>query len=207
MDQRTDINIAYPATADLHLRIGVGACRFRIVPGAYDAWVRGTYHDPTGALPLKITQDGGTAQITQEPASGVVGGLLHGGTPTLELGLGTNRPYTLTIEGGASENSYDLGGLPLTRLTLKQGGGKFTVDFSTPNPVAMGMLDLDGGAGAFEMRNLANANAAEMTVDGGASSQARGSLLDTGSAGGRHTAVDHRGQRRHGHATAAHGIA
>ena len=76
----------------------------------------------------------------------------------------------LTLEGGASENTLDLGGLPLTNLKMNQGAGKFTVDFSSPNPAAMEELNLDGGAAAFEMRNLAHANVAEMSISGGAAS-------------------------------------
>jgi hypothetical protein len=166
----TPINIAYPEAGELQLQIGVGACRFRITPGAGDAWVQGTYVDPTDALPLKVEENGGRVSITQERNPAKFSGRWNSGPPHLDLGLGTTQPYTLTLEGGASEDRFDLGGLPLTRLVMKQGAGKFTIDFSADNPQTMSRLELQGGAGAIEMRNVANANFAEMTVDGGAAS-------------------------------------
>lgn len=55
---------------------------------------------------------------------------------------------------------------------VQKRAGQFVIEFSSPNPAAMERLDLDGGAASFEMRNLANANAAEITVDGGVASYA-----------------------------------
>jgi hypothetical protein len=74
----------------------------------------------------------------------------------------------LSIDVGANESSYDLGGLPINRLLIKQGAGKAVFDFSAPNPQAMSLLDLKAGAIGIEMKNLANANFTEMSVEGGA---------------------------------------
>src|SRR5512137_1021941 len=64
--ESADINIAYPETADPHLRIRVGACRLKVVPRDGEAWVSGTYHYPKGALPLKIDRNGGRITLTQD---------------------------------------------------------------------------------------------------------------------------------------------
>ncbi|MDI3339855.1 MAG: hypothetical protein QJR03_04910 [Sphaerobacter sp.] len=163
------IDISFPeGEHQLLLRIRVGGCRLRLRPGGGDRWVTGTYHDPTGALPCRVVPDGRRLEITQGlNLSGWAGSL--GGVPTLDLMLGDARPFQLVLEGGASESTLDLGGVPLTDLELRQGAGKYEIDFSAPNPVMMDELDIGGGAFRLEMRNLANANFREMEVDGGAS--------------------------------------
>ncbi len=166
-DGVTEIDISFPDAADLHLRIAVGACRLRIVPGESGAWVKGSYRDPSGALPASIIREGGTLRITQEPNWANIFGWLSG-VPTFELALGKERPFSLTLETGASECELDLGGVPLSRLVGKYGAGTLKIDFSTPNPQAMTMLNLAAGAGNLEMHNLANANCAEIVVEGGA---------------------------------------
>lgn len=163
----TPIHIPYPASGDRHLRLSVGACRLRVRPGDEEAWVTGTYTDPTGALPAQITQEGGTARISQEYRWPEVWGTITS-PPRFDLALGKTGPYMLTIEAGASETDLDLGGLPISRLEVKQGAGKYRIDFSAPNPQAMSLFDLDAGAGDIELSHLANANFAEMSMDGGA---------------------------------------
>jgi hypothetical protein len=165
--QYTTITLPYPDAAERHLWISVGACRLRISRGGGSEWVTGTYDDPTESLPCHVSTDGGTARITQQPQ--VAAWRSWGrGVPTFDLALGTAQPYSLTIETGASETNFDLGGLPLTRLAIKLGAGKSLLTFREPNPQAMSLLDLDAGAGSLELRGLANANFADMTLDGGA---------------------------------------
>lgn len=163
----TEIEIPYPEASDRHLRISVGACRLRIRPGAEENLVSGTYTDPTGMLPVKISQDGGTARLTQETNLSDLSGLVVG-TPTFDLQLGKAQPYMLTLETGASDSKMDLGGLSISRLVIKQGAGKNEIDFSAPNPQVMNLLDLSAGAVSIELEHLANANCAEMRIEGGA---------------------------------------
>ena len=85
---RTDITIPFPDVGERHLRITVGACRLTITRGGGPAWVTGTYDDPTGSMPCRITQDGGAVRITQDPQLTQVLGLSRG-VPTFELALGT----------------------------------------------------------------------------------------------------------------------
>ena len=130
----TSINIPFPDATELHLIVRVGACRLAVMPGTRtDAWITGAYSEPSGALPLKITQEGSTARITQEPIPSEFWNMWNN-PPRLTLRLGTARPYHLTLEGGASESEFDLGGLPLTELNIRQGAGKMDFDFSVPNP-------------------------------------------------------------------------
>ena len=167
--ETAEINVAYPEATDLHLRIRVGACRLKIVPGDGGAWVTGAYHYPKGALPLKIDKSGGRITISQDFDVAGLGGLFRY-TPRFELALGKAKPYALTLEAGASDVAVDLGGVPVKELVIKQGAGRAAYDFSTPNPQEMISLRVNSGAVGLRMKNLANANFVEMTFDGGAAS-------------------------------------
>lgn len=163
----TPIHIPYPAPAEKHLAITVGACRLRLRPGAADAWVDGTYTDPTGSIPSQVVQEGTRTRITQKPEWPTHwGGVTQ--PPMFDLMLGTAQPFEMTLETGAGEAQLDLGGLPLTRLIARLGAGKFDLDFSAPNPQAMSVLDLASGAAAMDVHNFANANCAEIALSGGA---------------------------------------
>ena len=164
-----EINLAYPEATDLHLRIRVGACRLKVVPGDSEAWVTGSYQYPKGALPLKIEKSGGNVTITQDYDVTAIGGLLRY-TPRFYLVLGKTKPYALTLEAGASDVEVDLGGIPVSELVIKQAAGMAEFDFSVPNPREMSSLVVNSGAVALQMKNLNNANFAEMSFDGGAAS-------------------------------------
>src|ERR1035437_4785174 len=88
----------------------------------------------------------------------------HG--PVVDLALGTLRPYILTVELVGGELEFELGGLPLTRLVLKQSAGRADVIFSDRNPFPMTLLQYSTGAGVAEFRELANANCAEFVLEG-----------------------------------------
>lgn len=165
----TTIHIPHPDAAELHLRLAVGACRVFLRPGdVTDAWVTGTYRDPSGRRPSRILTDGGTVRITwsDNPLEEMFGAI--SGAPVYDLTVSKARPFALTIETGASEFEIDLGGLPLTALTLRQGAGRYEINFSAPNPQPMNTLSIAAGAGSVEAKNLANANFAQMTLEGGA---------------------------------------
>src|SRR5512135_136869 len=163
----TNISLPFPEATDRNLRIALGACKLKVAPGAAEPWVVGTYVDPSNSLPPLVQQEGGEARIMQNyQAFNPIG--LFTSTPQIDLLLGKAQPYMLGIELGASENTLDLGGLPLTRLSIKQGAGKVSVDFSAANPQPMSLLRLEAGATALEMRNLANANFTDMILEGGA---------------------------------------
>lgn len=161
-----NIDVPYPSTTDLSLQIRLGPCRIRFTPTDGPAFISGTYTDGTRTLPLDVRIEGGVVTLSQrlEPLSFATVEL-----PRLELAISRSRPFALDIQAGASENTFDLGGLPLTRLTLKAGAARLETDFSVPNPTAMTLLDLGMGAGAFIARNLANANFGEMRLGGGVS--------------------------------------
>jgi hypothetical protein len=69
---------------------------------------------------------------------------------------------------GANEGVIELGNVPVTWLALKHGAGKQTVAFSVPNPQPMSLFSVAAGAADLALTNLANANFAEMSLEGGA---------------------------------------
>lgn len=165
--QPLQINIPFPEADERHLHVRVGACRLRINPGAADPWVSGVYEDPSGLLPLRVVEDGGTARVTQSTDFSTFPNRVTG-PARLDLTLGSAKSYRLTLETGASDSTLELGGLPITRLVARQGAGRYQIAFSAPNPVEMSEFDVQAGAVGIEIRNLANANLGELSVDGGA---------------------------------------
>jgi hypothetical protein len=166
----TPIQVAYPTVGDPQLRIALGACRFRARPGEGDEWVTGTYNDPTDRRPLRIVEEEAGITITEAEPSFERIQAVFGGVPRYELEFGKERPFALTIETGASDFDLDLGGVPLSRLMVRQGAGKFELGFPQPNPEPMELLEISSGAAAIELENLANANFSQLRLSGGAAS-------------------------------------
>ena len=164
----TPINVAYPAAEDLHLRIAVGACRFRARSGEGEAWVAGMHHDPTDRRPPRILEEGASVTISEAEPSFERIPAVFGGVPRYELAIGKGRPFALTVETGASEFEMELGGVHISSLMVRQGAGKFDLGFSAPNPHPMELLEVSSGAAGIELENLANANFSEMRLSGGA---------------------------------------
>jgi len=161
------IAIEMPAEGERHLSFAVGACSFTLARGEQEAWVEGTYTDPTGgSIPPNVDVQGGDARISQRAAFDRVPRLRE--APAFDLRLGTSAPYRLTIEGGAMDVRCDLGGLPLTRFEARLGAGQLRFAFDAPNTEPMDLLKVSAGAADLKLRNLANANAAELAIDGGA---------------------------------------
>lgn len=162
------IDVPFPPTDQpLTLRIAVGACRLRLAAGG-DAWLSGTHDDGAGAFPHTLTLEGGTLRLSQRYELSRTLDLLSGGAPTFDLAVGTARPFSLELDSGASDCVVDLGGLPLTRVQVRQAAGRLRVDFSRPCPGGLGELRVDAGATSLELRNLANAGFSELRVQGGA---------------------------------------
>jgi hypothetical protein len=137
-----------------------------MIQGAGESLVSGTYLDPSGGLPCKVESDGTGVRIRQLFDIARLPNMRE--SPEMNLQLGTAKPYALIIEGGANEIRDDLGGLPLNRLDVRHGAGEVRLDFSSPALQAMSRLSISSGAADIVASSLANANAAEIVVDGSA---------------------------------------
>lgn len=85
----------------------------------------------------------------------------------LTLWLGTRVPADLDLKFGAVQANLELGGLPLRNAHIATGASETTVRFSKPNPLSLSSLQLDIGAASFKAYDLGNANARQVTVNGG----------------------------------------
>jgi hypothetical protein len=77
-------------------------------------------------------------------------------------------PMDLTVNAGAYDGTFDLGGLSLTGLTIKDGASKVTVSFDAPNPSSMAVFRYETGASDVELTGLANANFGTLIFNSGA---------------------------------------
>jgi hypothetical protein len=163
-----DVRIAYPELGELQLRIAMGPGRLKLSPAADTSadWITGTYHDPTKSIPIRVETNGNKVRISQSVNFPSIP--RPRGIPVLDLQLGTARSFVLTIDGGANEIDAELGGLLLTKLECRFGAGQAKFKFGTPNPAQMERLSLSAGAAEVRASDLANANAAEISVEGGA---------------------------------------
>jgi hypothetical protein len=169
-ETRTE-TIRVPATSaatDLTLRFGM-ADRFQLKGGAENL-VDGSVQYNIDDLKPTVSAFGNRITIEQ----------LHNGLTTFsrdvrnqwDLKLSDATPLALTIEAGAYNGDYDLGGLRLRELNISQGAAQTTYDFSKPNPESLERLTFSSGASTATLRNLANANAAALSFDGGAGTYA-----------------------------------
>lgn len=85
-----------------------------------------------------------------------------------DLRLSNALPLNITIEGGASENTYDFSGLQLSRLNIIQGASDTTIRFDSPNPILLQELSFKTGASSAKLLGLGNANFASMEMSCGA---------------------------------------
>jgi hypothetical protein len=77
---------------------------------------------------------------------------------------------TLEIEVGACDAEFDLGGIPLTELTIEIGAASGEIDFSRPNPERLEEIDIEAGAASVAVLNIGNANFEQFNFEGGAGS-------------------------------------
>ncbi|HOR46315.1 MAG TPA: hypothetical protein PLX04_08810 [Caldisericia bacterium] len=166
---KTPISIPFPASEKPKLKFSIGACKFNLRPGDGTSWVEGTYDDPTDNLPCIIEQSGNEVSVSQ---SRNISGLINvfNRTPTFDLVLSSQNPFDLVIEGGASENCIELGGLPLSSVAVSFGAGKFEMSFLKPNPILMDSFRVSTGAGSMTLSKLLNAGFKNLKVEGGAAS-------------------------------------
>jgi hypothetical protein len=155
---------ATSAATDLTLRFGA-ADRFQLSAGAEDL-VDGSVQYNIDSLKPTVSTSGSSVTIAQGNDGAI--SIPSGAHNQWDLKLSGATPLGLKIEAGAYKGTYDLGGLRLRELNVSQGAAETTYDFSQPNPEPMERLTFQTGASAVTLNNLANANAADISFDGGA---------------------------------------
>ena len=158
------VSVPSPGSGQTDLTISFGAGKLTLSPGAAKL-VEGTATYNVSALKPNVVTDGSRVEIKQ------------GGEWTLpepsgiknewDFKLGS-RPMSLSVNAGAYTGEFELGGLSLTNLTVKDGAATVDVSFSKPNASAMTLFRYETGASKVKLQGLSNANFSTMVFNGGA---------------------------------------
>lgn len=164
------VNINEPLPEDLaetELIFNMTGGKFDITPGA-EGLVNGSITYNVEQWEPEFTRSNYYYEIKQRNAFNITGIPTGNIKNHWELGLSTVLPLDLTIEGGASENTFDFSGLRLTQLNIVQGASDTTIRFDTPNPVLMQDFIFKTGASSAKIYGLGNANFVSMNMSCGA---------------------------------------
>ena len=158
-------------SAAQHVRVQfpIGTVRIGAAPAPL-LYVMTLRYDERAARPTHRYDESGHALRIGVPeqrmkASGHGSG--GGGAGELRLGLSPRVPVDLDVALGAGEAEADLGGLAVTDLRVRAGASSTTLRWSAPNAARMRSLELQAGAAGLKAVHLANANAADVRVNGG----------------------------------------
>jgi hypothetical protein len=182
---------ARPASGESLLRATVdfGGGRFSLGPASdsslYRALIRydaeryapvQRYNPHTGVLRIGVQAVGAAGvRVTSRAQLEQVG----------EFQFSREVPLSLEANLGASEATFDLGGLTLSDLTVRTGATRSTVDFSRPTRGDCRSATFSLGAGQLDVRHAAQSGCALITVTGGVS----GATLDFGGTWRRNTSL------------------
>ncbi|MEW6402519.1 MAG: toast rack family protein [Chloroflexota bacterium] len=162
-----EITVAAPGSDGTRLTIEFGAGELNLSAGEGDDLVTGTATYNISDLKPEISEEDGDVLIQQ-------GDYEFDGLPPFEgiknvwnLKLG-NIPMDLTIKAGAYDATYELGGLSLTGLTVKDGAADVSLSFTSPNQTEMSVLRYETGASNVKLTGLANANFNTLIFQSGA---------------------------------------
>jgi hypothetical protein len=155
-DVTDEISVPSPDVDNVSLRLSFGAGDLALSPGAKKL-VEGTATYNYAEFKPVVKTDEGNVHIQ-------VGDKEFSGLPVFkdlknewDLKLG-DTPMDLTIESGAYHGEFELGGLSLNNLTIKDGAANVDLAFSEPNLVEMSTFRYETGASDLKMSGLANAN-------------------------------------------------
>lgn len=149
------------AVTDIEIEMGAG--KLTIGPGS-SGLASGTISYNMQSWEPKVTRTERSLTVKQSARKDIAG-LETRLVNEWRLQLG-KAPMRLKVSAGAYEGEYDLGGLTLQKLTLRDGAAETRVSFNTPNPGQMESFEYTTGASSVTLTGLANANFRSMTLDG-----------------------------------------
>jgi len=161
-----EISVPIPDAEEVALKLSFGAGDLKLAPGAKKL-VEGTATYNYSEFKPVVKADEGEVNIR-------VGEKEFNGLPALkdlknewDFKLG-DTPMELTVESGAYQGDFELGGLSLESLVIRDGAADVELAFSEPNPVEMSVFRYETGASNIKMTALANANFSLFDFSGGA---------------------------------------
>ena len=161
------LSVPVPGAGTTHLQIDFSAGELTLSPGAGAELARGTATYNVSDLRPEVSVSGMDVHIRQGKFEINNLGDYRGLTNRWDLQLGSG-PIDLEVQAGAYQAEYQLGGLALTALNIKDGAATVSLSFSSPNPTEMGVLRYETGASKVEIEGLANANFHTLVFDSGA---------------------------------------
>jgi hypothetical protein len=147
-----------------------GAGSLILQPGATEGLVTGTVKYNVSELKPVVTSSNNNVTISQGKLNlNIVPAFISKVINEWSFML-ADYPMNLTINAGAYNGSYELGGLSITRLEVTDGAAKVDLGFSSPNMVEMSSLTYSTGASDVAITGLGNANVSDVAFNGGAGS-------------------------------------
>ncbi|QRN83343.1 hypothetical protein JR338_00885 [Chloroflexota bacterium] len=166
--QTVMINEALPTNlAETELAFTMTGGTFNITPGSTKL-VTGAINYNVEDWEPQFTRSNNLFEIKQVNPYRISGIPTNDVVNEWNFALSSLLPLSLEIEGGASENDFNLTGLQLTNLKIIQGASKTTVHFDAPNPVNMDEFTFTTGASSASLTGLGNANFNTMSFSAGA---------------------------------------
>jgi hypothetical protein len=163
-DITENITVPSPTTSDTRLTFSFGAGELTLSPGAQNL-VEGTAVYNIPELKPEVVTQGSSIEVKQGDFKNLPSPKDIKNQWDLKLG---STPMDLTIDAGAYKGVYDLGGIALTGLTIKDGASNVNLSFSKPNPTQMTVFRYETGASSVKLKGLANANFSTMIFNSGA---------------------------------------
>jgi len=159
-----EINIPAPEGDEVNLKLSFGAGKMTLAPGAEQLLEGSAAYNYAAFKPVVLINENQVeikmSEINSIPAFNDL-------KNEWDFKLGTT-PMNLSIESGAYDGFFELGGLSLTNLTIKDGASNVELSFSEPNSVKMSTFRYDTGASNVKMSGLANANFSILDFSAGA---------------------------------------
>lgn len=151
-----EISVKYPDADEINLQLSFGAGELTVSPGA-DSLLEGTATYNYDEFKPEIIVNGGNieARVGDGDLKFTTGFKDLKNEWDLKLG---GEPMNLSIDAGAYDGAYELGGLALTRLDMADGAANVEINFSEPNPVEMSTFTYNTGASDVQIFGLGNAN-------------------------------------------------
>ncbi|HEX6271026.1 MAG TPA: toast rack family protein [Anaerolineales bacterium] len=158
------IMVADPESDETRLTISFGAGKLTLSPGAENL-VDGTATYNVADLKPEVKKNGASVEIRQGDFESLPSFNDMKNEWNLKLG---DTPLDLVVQAGAYEGDFELGGLALKSLTVRDGASNVDLSFLEPNQAEMSVLRYETGASDVKLIGLANANFATLTFAGGA---------------------------------------
>jgi len=163
-DVEETITIPAPKSDKTRLTISFGAGTLRLSPGSNNLVDGTTVYNIPELKPVVDTNEG-NVEIKQGEFKDILNFKDIKNEWDLQFG---SMPIDLNINAGAYRGLYELGGLSLNSLTVKDGASTVDLTFSEPNLTRMSVLRYETGASNVTLNGLANANFSTLIFSGGA---------------------------------------